>query len=516
MSLKDYLGLKLRVTTKSKSKEFNIDKNLFNNIAPLIAEDVSDKLNSRAKATAQKIVSKNKKNNSSKITFDSDINNAFLPKTTLAKYRVLAKLVLKLIARTPVDEDYYYMYQREWNGINRKVIRKHTKDESIARDDWKVNLVLESGQQVNITTEDLKNIGCLFDDENSKTDLRLITNYFKTVCNGDDYKNFRCVNNNPHFDYLEFGMYNSNGPYSSGNDEYQHKNKEFHGSYNGYSVQAPRGIIRLTAQEFNNTLIKIEEESTKSYKKKLTAAKIKIDSSYMMNEEMKASLRSIEKKDVFKEKDILKALLQKKSEIPVSTDEEQKEFNRQENEKFKVFYKILKPQLQKLESKVKQKNEQAKRKKRVHHKNQPHNRTSIYGSIMCDKIKETITLIQEEAENTDVFEVTVQLENETPQIIFCRVENGQVLYNTNFTAMPEHLFIETRLLEEEEKPRYKHKFSWATSENFIRDYYKQFFSKRKRSRLSEAKLLDMTLKELKDALQNDNFWTKDKFIETED
>lgn len=327
----------------------------------LAKEKIEDIKSSAAKAVMKKervrIVhnTKNIKGQSAAIrelnntSINADYSKDMEAKTLSARYRIIALTFFRLVARTPIDEDYYYHFYEpreiKQNGRTvktyiKEVIRKHTADESVARDDWECLLTLESGKELKITTQTLESLGLDLENEHDNASIRALTHYLVKQSNGETYTHFQFINLNEHFEYLEFGLYNSNGVSASENSDYAHKGeKRFHGNIHGYSVQAPRGIARLTAQEFSSAVENVIQRTEETGRQqKLLARKIKLDKDWGLNEEEKKIIAENFTKN-FTEKDIYKAYLEGRDTLDITTDEEKRKFNFEQSKKFKEIAK---------------------------------------------------------------------------------------------------------------------------------------------------------------------------------
>lgn len=332
-------------------------------------------------------------------------------KTLSSRYRIIALTFFRLVARTPIDEDYYYHFYeikelkhkgKTRDSYTKEIVRKHTKDDSVARDDWECLINLESGKELKITTQNLEALGLNFENEHDNNSIRTLTSYLIKQSGGEPYTHFQFINLNEHFEYLEFGLYYSNGKYASENTKYAHKGeKRFHGSINEYSVQAPRGIVRLTAQEFSsavNNVIQRSEETGRQ--QKMLARKIKFDKDWGLNKETRQIIAENFAQN-FTEKDIYKAYLEGKDTLDINTDEEKQKFNLEQSNQFqsvlKEFKSKFKTEVEKIE-KAKKKNSIPK--KRGKDKTKRTRTKSIYGEVVISKYRTNLEILGSYAKET--------------------------------------------------------------------------------------------------------------------
>ena len=142
----------------------------------------------------------------------------------------------RVVNRTPMDEDYtVYMNNGE------KVI-KHTADDDYVRDAWTA-----SYNNRKITAKELRAKGITFETFNDEGEIRKIYNIFKKAFVQNTKKNILQIhieNNHPRFPMLEYGEYMKDSKEIKEGELYEH------GVENGFSVQAPHGMLRITEAEF--------------------------------------------------------------------------------------------------------------------------------------------------------------------------------------------------------------------------------------------------------------------------
>ena len=178
---------------------------------------------------------------------------------------VAAKLFYQIVANTPVDEDYKYSRTPNLNKEYKKKAFKlttgkdgkisvakvntvglqspkvHKKDNNVTRDNWLLKVTTKNG------TIELKSgsLGIDF-DQPSDTGWEAVAEKIFTATGKAEPTSIEIINTDPYIDVLEYGLYGTTS-------KEQHKgNKYYHGTVGGYSVQAPRGIMRVAASQLNN------------------------------------------------------------------------------------------------------------------------------------------------------------------------------------------------------------------------------------------------------------------------
>lgn len=169
--------------------------------------------------------------------------NAVAETVALHNERVVyqaAVFFTRVVSRTPKDESYY---DRE-----KKV--GHTADDDYVWKHWKIKYW---GKE--ITAEQMDTTGELFGNENdfdNRMKIQEVANIIKSKLFKGEAKfsqrksrirNLRIENDHPRFAMLEYGTYEKK------NSEIKKGDKHWHGLQNGYSVQAPYGMLRITQAE---------------------------------------------------------------------------------------------------------------------------------------------------------------------------------------------------------------------------------------------------------------------------
>ena len=156
----------------------------------------------------------------------------------------------RVVARTPRDETYI-------TGVNnRGKLTAHKADDDYVQDCWTA-----SYGNSKITAKELReNCGCEFLKFNDRTEVKKIYEQFlkmlgnRAVASGKaTLRSVNIENTHERFPMLEYGEYEHDGTIKSG-EHYKH------GVKNGYSIQAPVGMLRLTQQEFEDTAFNISTE----------------------------------------------------------------------------------------------------------------------------------------------------------------------------------------------------------------------------------------------------------------
>lgn len=196
-----------------------------------------------------------------------------------AKDRVwaAAKLFYQIVANTPLDEDYEYTRQpkkksskeirekkafkfvRGEDGLMKvvpvDVVKPaykafHKADEHVTRNNWILKLTTIRG-----TTEFKSgSLGINF-DQPSDSGWTAVADQIRAVTGRYKPTDVEIVNNDPYIDVLEYGRYNSTSTEKHQGAMYQH------GTVGGYSVQAPRGIMRVAASQLNNLQLDADRDN---------------------------------------------------------------------------------------------------------------------------------------------------------------------------------------------------------------------------------------------------------------
>lgn len=150
----------------------------------------------------------------------------------------------RVVSRTPMDEDYMTGVNDELKPV------MHIADDDYVRDAW-----IASYGRKSISAKSLReNYGCEFIKFNNRNEVKIIYEQFKNLIgNRKNITRIRIANEHERFPLLEYGEYKNDGSIKSG--------KNFkHGVKNGYSIQAPVGMLRLTQAEFEESAFNIPTE----------------------------------------------------------------------------------------------------------------------------------------------------------------------------------------------------------------------------------------------------------------
>lgn len=200
-----------------------------------------------------------------------------------AKDRVwaAAKLFYQIVVNTPLDENYEYTKQpkkksskeikdkkafkfiKDENGLMKvvpvdvvKPVKKsfHVADGNVTRNNWVLKVTTTKG------TAEIRSgsLGINF-DQPSDTGWKAVADRIKAEIGRFKPKDVEIVNEDPYIDVLEYGRYGKHGP--STTSERREGPKYLHGTVSGYSVQAPRGIMRVAASQLNNLQLEADKES---------------------------------------------------------------------------------------------------------------------------------------------------------------------------------------------------------------------------------------------------------------
>jgi|GEM_PF-6705433 len=196
-----------------------------------------------------------------------------------AKDRVwaAAKLFYQIVANTPLDEDYEYTRQpkkksskeirekkafkfvRGEDGLMKvvpvDVVKPaykafHKADEHVTRNNWILKLTTTRG----MTEFKSGSLGINF-DQPSDSGWTAVADQIRAVTGRYKPTDVEIVNNDPYIDVLEYGRYNSTSTEKHQGAMYQH------GTVGGYSVQAPRGIMRVAASQLNNLQLDADRDN---------------------------------------------------------------------------------------------------------------------------------------------------------------------------------------------------------------------------------------------------------------
>lgn len=205
--------MKIKTPTKSWSIEEGVKKN------NIIESEVTSRI---AKITLGQLSAINK------IAIDREIS-------------ILATFFQRLVARTPIDENYEIHYTDKKG--NEKV-RKHKIDKSVCQDDWYI-----SDGQTKITAKQLKVIDDrMFWNVNDKYSIEQIKKVFKEKLRITDKTDVIFGNNNDHFKRLEEGYEKWFNDHVAARKSVGGLRRD-HGVINKHSVQAPVGMWRISYAE---------------------------------------------------------------------------------------------------------------------------------------------------------------------------------------------------------------------------------------------------------------------------
>ena len=174
----------------------------------------------------------------------------------------------RVCARTPVDEGY-----KRINDTREARNPLHYPDSDYVRDAWKARC---NGRVISAKSLRMEH-DIYFEHFNDESEIRQIFEIFKERFIGapharkSDLK-VQIENVHPRFSLLEYGglVGQSAGfPKGEWSDYTGGSGAHYHGIQNGYSVQAPYGMLRVTEAEFKNiTLGTSTEQFIKNYVKK--------------------------------------------------------------------------------------------------------------------------------------------------------------------------------------------------------------------------------------------------------
>lgn len=138
----------------------------------------------------------------------------------------------RVVNRTPVDEDYWYLDKKSDD------MKFHRADNDSVRKSWAI-----SGPGFRFYARDFMNNGVSFDEFNSKSDIDKIYELIRDSAKVENHFYIFIENFHERFAQLEFGEYLRDGDLKRGQ-------KYYHGVERGYSIQAPYGMLRITKAEF--------------------------------------------------------------------------------------------------------------------------------------------------------------------------------------------------------------------------------------------------------------------------
>ena len=155
---------------------------------------------------------------------------------------ILATFFQRVVARTPIDEDYKVVHR---NKKGEETVREHKKDTSVCQDDWYI-----TDGNITLTARQLKTIDSkLFWNVNEKYSVEQIKKIFNEKFVINDKTKFTIGNNNPHFKSLEEGYYKWKNDGKSASKDIKAGVHREHGVQNMHSIQAPVGMWRISMAE---------------------------------------------------------------------------------------------------------------------------------------------------------------------------------------------------------------------------------------------------------------------------
>ena len=312
-------------------------------LAKAFAEDTVDNVNElfqRGSGKIPRTVKKNpvikvsreiRRNKRTNFTMDNGTVNSSMESTAPdieKKYQLIANMFFRIVARTPYDEDYKYTVPNNHGNGNQfryvtnkdgkremmpyvPYVREHKKDDVVSRNEWKLVLQNDDGTEVSFFSTDFK---VSYEEVTNETAYKTISKKLKDSNKGKDgAKNFQLAyitNDNPYIDVLEYGKYSKKAIPT----EQRKGKKRFHGAMNGYSVQAPRGMVRLTQSEFREA-----EALAKKKRRQVTLSDVTFnmeipdDANDILAEAMSGITTFVS------EKDILETFLKNLHAIPLRT-----------------------------------------------------------------------------------------------------------------------------------------------------------------------------------------------------
>lgn len=233
----------------------------------------------------------------------------------------LAKVFTRLVARTPFDED----YERRTNYKSTKAVNKifiHKADNSVVKNEWYMKVTCKgTGKSVVINPAKYKtesyeykfeSIFSQGEYENLNPVEKQISSDIYGITQNDEgltfpINNVKIWNTNPRVDQLEYGRYKKKDVRKKdvGKGE-----KRYHGTHQGYSVQAPRGFIGLTMSEIDGEVIKNAAQSYKYYKSHSANDAIGFSMKIPLDKYLKSCIKQLKSsgKTEFDEHEILEQL----------------------------------------------------------------------------------------------------------------------------------------------------------------------------------------------------------------
>ena len=177
------------------------------------------------------------------------------------KYQYAGTAFFRIVSRTPYDEDYVvtrhvnledrkkYRLKIVGKGIQKSVVlensySQHRADNDVVRNDWYIELINADGSSV---TLGVKDFGGVSFENVTGAGWKAVSDSMKKVNGGKEIVDMNIFNMNQRCRQLEFGLYRTQE-----SREFHKGAKRYHGVAGGYSVQAPRGFVRITQMELAN------------------------------------------------------------------------------------------------------------------------------------------------------------------------------------------------------------------------------------------------------------------------
>lgn len=177
------------------------------------------------------------------------------------KYQYAGTAFFRIVARTPYDEDYVMTRHRDLedkpkyklkisNGnihrsaVLEKTYVQHKADNDVVRNDWYIELINVDGTSVTLGVGSFSGISF---ENVTGAGWKEVASVMKKANGGKEIKDMNIFNMNQRCRQLEFGLYQRKE-----SKEFHKGAKRFHGVAGGYSVQAPRGFVRITQNELAN------------------------------------------------------------------------------------------------------------------------------------------------------------------------------------------------------------------------------------------------------------------------
>lgn len=174
-----------------------------------------------------------------------------IAEANIMNWRVIATFFQRVVARTPIDEDYWVKYSSGGS-------KNHKRDENSCKLDWYIQI----GRKKIYVDEIIQSNGNVFEKYNDKQSIQTLEVYFSSVFGDTKFGNITANigNDNPHFAVLEYGGIKgkpnketrgiNNPP-----DLLSEEEGQLHRMKNGRSIQAPYGMLRITEAELDSIVL---------------------------------------------------------------------------------------------------------------------------------------------------------------------------------------------------------------------------------------------------------------------